>query len=924
MTKVYRDVGISVGMGEYPTNFISAVIDVMTENDIARLLVDFPPRYDTGTEYRKILDIGYTTSSQVYTVESYELTYSDELESYFFLLGRKFTYGERAYIQFRCSFYDGSQQSVDPAILKFKFRPALRIEDFLSYENNDLATQSEILEKLVIQHANVNASTIHTGHVMIDNDTIQIDENGTISVAIGTVGYEEYITSLTGEQSLLINKAVVDTDGFIHAIVAYGTGPDSVSSLLAYYYLTNKKSSTTIKKKIFPTKYSGIWEDDPTYNAYTDRNYIMRYVSGGNVYQEGALLQFDLSSIPDDAEIIKTDLAIQIFDIGLNSSSNLDLVVPQIGEVHLVGVETLSAAIFQTLTISSEVSLPDNYPLEISQGGAIILPWEQTTAYWANAPYYNSPPIATFTEVANGESVEIDITTEVLSMMRGEINNNGWRLKYTHPFIPSGGNYFGVDFDPTTIELIYTQPGIPGISHQPGYQKLIMMGSTDYIAHGWPIYPQTPPEFMRNGYWGTEDEVWIENWSSTDDEGITYFGDLYENMLQFDLSTLPSDVDSIKLGMTCYWSSNVTNREIGLYHIFSGTQLPQESLLQFTIPTEITTVREAKLNITFTNGGVGTENIGIYHINSFWDKDATTWADKPSYTSEPVAIFTASDIDATISVDLFTEISEIASGSSTNNGWYIKYVSDTGTEYSAFEVELEIKYMIGTDWGQYTVTWENIHDYIDDTVLDTFLPMGEYNRPTADMTDISKIWRDNPDLNSGMYIITASDASTDGYGFEIYSGQETFNQLPYLMVEYETGEENTDTVWVMEPIWVDINAAVWSSNRPTVFADISVNSDNIVNITVAVENHDVCFSTIPTPSFTGYLNFRIEGETRTLEEVKRVAFTNLWHDTYFTYSSLDPKTVTTEDGRTYTFMKAPQDANNPNVMKIFVYSKRSD
>jgi hypothetical protein len=182
MVKVYREVGISVGMGEYPTNFTSAVIDVMTEHDIAKLLVEFPPRYDS---YRKIVDIGYVTASQVYTVMTYEMTYDDELEKYFFYINRRFTYGNIVYLQFRGLYEDG-QESVDPAILRLKFRPALRTEDFESYENNDLETQSEILEKLVIQHANVNASTIHTGHVRVDGTTIVITSSGVISAVLPT------------------------------------------------------------------------------------------------------------------------------------------------------------------------------------------------------------------------------------------------------------------------------------------------------------------------------------------------------------------------------------------------------------------------------------------------------------------------------------------------------------------------------------------------------------------------------------------------------------------------------------------------------------------------------------------------------------------------------------------------------------------
>jgi hypothetical protein len=193
-------------MGEYPTNFTTAVIDVMTENDIAKLLVEFPPRYDS---YRKIVDIGYITSSQVYRVETYEMSYSDELEKYFFFIGRKFTYGERVYIQFRCLYEDG-QESVDAAILRLKFRPALRIDDFISYENNDLEEQSEILEKLVIQHANVNASTIHTGHVRVDGITIVITASGVISAVLPVPPEPEPLTlDITAYGIIDINDSTI-------------------------------------------------------------------------------------------------------------------------------------------------------------------------------------------------------------------------------------------------------------------------------------------------------------------------------------------------------------------------------------------------------------------------------------------------------------------------------------------------------------------------------------------------------------------------------------------------------------------------------------------------------------------------------------------------------------------------------------------
>jgi len=69
--ELYRYINITCGLGHYPTQFESPVLNVKTENNVSMLCVSFPNDY---IDYRKIIDIGYYTASEVYNIESYELT----------------------------------------------------------------------------------------------------------------------------------------------------------------------------------------------------------------------------------------------------------------------------------------------------------------------------------------------------------------------------------------------------------------------------------------------------------------------------------------------------------------------------------------------------------------------------------------------------------------------------------------------------------------------------------------------------------------------------------------------------------------------------------------------------------------------------------------------------------------------------------
>lgn len=502
--KVYREVQIDVGMGEYPTNFKSAVIDVMTENDIVKLLVTFPERY---VSYRKILDIGYTTASEVYTVESYEMTYKDELDRYWFNLGRRFTYGEKAYLQFRCLYSDG-QESVDAAILKLKFRPALRTEDFESYENNDLETQSEILEKLVIQHANVNASTRHTGHVAVDQETIIIDDDGVISAQpfVQVVrNPDDFIMSITGTGDIQSNKSVLDSDGYIHGVFSY-------NNKMIYY--TNKNVTSTTKTRIFPLYMAAISELNPN-TAELDTNWIGRSISDE---QTGHVIKYDTSSIPNGVNITKSELVTTISSVDVDGGT----AYPKAAEVRLIGKETVQASWNREATISGlQTSTPDdpNYTdgyyhsagiLNISVWNSLgdpetsgkldvynglvafdfesLLPsnaivknaileltvdstynaddrileiykinsfWDQDVVYWEDKPAMESTITNTFVEAFSG-TISIDVTSDVVSIMLGSSANNGWYINYENETLPLDAGYgYQINFSDARLVITY-------------------------------------------------------------------------------------------------------------------------------------------------------------------------------------------------------------------------------------------------------------------------------------------------------------------------------------------------------------------------------------------------------------------------------------------------------------------------------------
>ncbi len=180
MAKQFHIFEISVGLGLTPTYVMNSPTNVMTENDGCRLLLSFPSVY---SEYIKSIDIGYTSVDDVATVESYDLSYDDESEHFYFDIDRKFTYHQRVNIQFRARYADG-QDVVDPTILTLIFRNAIKTTNLEIIDANPTDQQTVILQNMVDAHSHVVASNTTHGHVALDNVTIKTNPSGDIYAVI--------------------------------------------------------------------------------------------------------------------------------------------------------------------------------------------------------------------------------------------------------------------------------------------------------------------------------------------------------------------------------------------------------------------------------------------------------------------------------------------------------------------------------------------------------------------------------------------------------------------------------------------------------------------------------------------------------------------------------------------------------------------
>ena len=175
--KTYREINIFVGLGLSTTRFLGEQIDVVSENSIAKLILTFPSDY---ISYTKVIVIQYVSADAVLTTESYVLNTDPITQKHYFVIERKFTYGEECSVQFEARYSDG-QVAIDPRILVFRFKRSLYSTNLQPIDADPDPSYTVILQNMVNEHAVTYATNITLGHVSVDNDTITINNQGVIS-----------------------------------------------------------------------------------------------------------------------------------------------------------------------------------------------------------------------------------------------------------------------------------------------------------------------------------------------------------------------------------------------------------------------------------------------------------------------------------------------------------------------------------------------------------------------------------------------------------------------------------------------------------------------------------------------------------------------------------------------------------------------
>lgn len=424
MAQYFRDYNIQVGLGITPTIVLGTTLDVQTENNAARLLMTFPTAYST---WMKIIDIEYVSASEIATVESYQLSYSSVLEKYFFEIDRKFSYNKKARIQFRARNPDTMQESVDPTILSLVFKNAIKDINLETIDAAPTPQQTVILQNFVTEHAVHLASSEETGHVMVDNDTIVIDDNGVISAKGGTTvitDEDEYVCSfysISGGFDTL--QVVKDSKGYIHGICR-----DSLGSEI--YYFTDKIEAGTETIKIYPSIMVSVGEEFPL----GSESYINNCVALGNVHSDSNYYNMGI--------MMKFDLTNNIFSRGTYKAY---LVIPEFANGN-GGTGEYAKIIAECLPITSS--------------------WTRSDASWTFAEENHSATIGS--EILYGPYIKssLDITTQYQTWSLHPSTNPGLFIK---PYNVTNGNFVLIkdsrsdmiysDFTPyILIKYNYTDP----------------------------------------------------------------------------------------------------------------------------------------------------------------------------------------------------------------------------------------------------------------------------------------------------------------------------------------------------------------------------------------------------------------------------------------------------------------------------------
>lgn len=345
MAKQFHTFEISVGFGLTPTYVMNSPTNVMTDNDSCRLIPTFPTSY---SEYIKSVDIGYTSADDVAMVESFDLSYDTEIDSYYFDISRTFTYHQRVSVQFRARYTDG-QVVVDPTILTLIFRNAIKTTNLDTIDAEPTDTQTIILQNFVDAHANLVSSSITLGHVYIDNTTIKTNSSGKI-YAVAQPPLVDNITIFIQENGELATDAVAKKYIYDEIVgVIDHSGLDNIDNFTStsdgegnvFLYMGDKYGETSV--------YSNTFEIKPSYD--------MVYAGTSEIY---------IDSLNPDTNFYENDTLYVWDDLYVGTGEVNDIAVDVHGNTHIVISDDEQGALYEIIQNGTE------YTTELIMGGVFV------------------------------------------------------------------------------------------------------------------------------------------------------------------------------------------------------------------------------------------------------------------------------------------------------------------------------------------------------------------------------------------------------------------------------------------------------------------------------------------------------------------------------------------------------------------------
>lgn len=314
MADIYKDIYITCGFGIAPSRIYrqSSVI-TMTENDTARLIVTFPVSFAT---YAKSVDIKYNTSPDTEVVESFDLTYSDTLLAYTFILRRTFTYYEKVYLQFRATDPATEQVFVDPTIMLLVFRPALKSTDLEQIDDYPTDEQTVILQGMTDQHAELVGSTLQQGHFKVDGTSVIASDEGVLTF-IGASGYSGWsgYSGATGPAGDLAVNMIIDGGGSVITAGTKGYVVIPFSGTVGSWTILGDQSGSIVvdvKRSTysgFPTTSSIAGTEKPTLSA-VQKNQDLSLGSWTTSLSAGDILEFVVEATPATVTRVTVELTI--------------------------------------------------------------------------------------------------------------------------------------------------------------------------------------------------------------------------------------------------------------------------------------------------------------------------------------------------------------------------------------------------------------------------------------------------------------------------------------------------------------------------------------------------------------------------------------------------------------------------------------